>query len=418
MDFKYKEHFRYLSNICLNLTDACNYQCRYCFVEQNPHFMTYEVAKAATDYILANYYKKKEMFPENGNITCSITYFGGEPTLCWDSIIVPLTNYIRDNNFPISLSMTTNASLLNKERLNWMKEKNIGMLLSMDGDRFTQEFNRPCRDSSKSSFDLTANNIPYILETHPNITYRATIFAPTVKYTFDNYIYAMNQGFKNIFFMPDARNPWSEQQKQELRNELNEIYSYMSFCFTKGILPPMRFKTIEKSFFYILKHDIKVLHNDLQIEKKSNDIMRCGLGTTLGSIGYDGSIYGCQEQTSQGLNSIFYIGNIFNGGIDQQKHEALLKAYYEPSISECENKELCKECLLKTECKDICCPSTGYDLFQKFHQDSEIHCLWNRWMLNNSIVLMEKYVKENNQAFKTYLYDYCRYGKMFREEGV
>jgi len=34
--------------------------------------------------------------------------------------------------------------------------------------------------------------------------------------------------------------------------------------------------------------------------KNHSSIWRCGLGTNIGSIGWDGSIYGCQEQTSKG----------------------------------------------------------------------------------------------------------------------
>ena len=32
-NFIYKEEYKYLTNVCLNLTDACNLACRYCFVE-------------------------------------------------------------------------------------------------------------------------------------------------------------------------------------------------------------------------------------------------------------------------------------------------------------------------------------------------------------------------------------------------
>ena len=412
---EYKEHYALLSNICLNLTDACNYGCKYCFVEQNPHYMTLDTAKSAVDFILSNYYKKKELFPDNKNIDCSIAFFGGEPTLMWDSIIVPLTNYIRENNFPINLSMTSNGSLLNEERIAFMKKNKIGLLLSMDGDRLTQEFNRPCLNENLSSFDLTSKNIPYILQAFPQTTFRATIFAPTAKYTFDNYLYAINQGFKNIYLLPDSRHIWSEQEKKELHNELNEIYSFLSGCFSKNIMPPIKFKPIERSFHSILNHDLKVVRNSF-----SNDwthpIMRCGLGTSLGSIGYDGSIYGCQEQTSQGPKSIFYIGNIFNGGIDKNKHLQLLEEFHTEKRNTCENSQLCEDCLLKNDCRDFCCPSTGYDLFHEFHKDAEIHCLWNRWIFENSIYMMKKYVAENNQTFKKYLYEVCDFKKVFREE--
>jgi molybdenum cofactor biosynthesis enzyme MoaA len=30
---EYKEYYTLLSEICLNVTDACNFGCKYCFVE-------------------------------------------------------------------------------------------------------------------------------------------------------------------------------------------------------------------------------------------------------------------------------------------------------------------------------------------------------------------------------------------------
>ena len=146
-----------------------------------------------------------------------------------------------------------------------------------------------------------------------------------------------------------------------------------------------------------MRHDIKVFNETFNSkEEKIHPIMRCGLGTTLGSIGYNGNIYGCQEQTSQGEKSIFYIGNIYTGGIDEEKHKNLLMNFYAPKKTICENKKLCENCLLKTECRDFACPSTSYDLFNEFHKDSEIHCLWNLWMVQNSMIMMKKYVEENN----------------------
>lgn len=49
--------------------------------------MTYDTALDAAKFLIAN--------AEEVNQTPSINFFGGEPMLMWDSIIVPLTNWIR-----------------------------------------------------------------------------------------------------------------------------------------------------------------------------------------------------------------------------------------------------------------------------------------------------------------------------------
>ena len=415
MSFEYKEHFSYLTNICLNLTDACNFACRYCFVEQNPHYMSYDVAKKAVDFIMDNLKKKRE-YLNDPTIKGSITYFGGEPTIMWDSIIVPLTSYIKENNLPIHLNMTTNASLLDEERIEWLRKNQISILLSMDGDRETQCFNRPAINKNINSFECVEKNIPSILKAFPNTTFRATIYAPTAHNTFKNFIYAVEQGFKSIYLLPDSRHPWSEQEKQILKQELDKIFSFYSYFFANNLQPPINFRLINRGYENILKHDIQVSKKTIGDIEKPHPIMRCGLGTTLGSIGYNGNIYGCQEQTSKNIDSKFYIGNLFNGGIDKNLHEKLLREFYTPAIQKCVNEKLCDTCNLRQICHDFCCPSTSWDLYNNFFIDSEIHCLWNQWIFDNARYMMKVMVNADNQAFKHYLYETCKYKDNFKRE--
>ena len=75
-EFIYQDRYKYCYNACLNLTDACNLACRYCFVEQQPHFMTLDVAKDAVKFLVNNFNQLKH----EENDVMVITYFGGEPT--------------------------------------------------------------------------------------------------------------------------------------------------------------------------------------------------------------------------------------------------------------------------------------------------------------------------------------------------
>ena len=408
MAFEYKEYYSYLTKICLNLTDACNFACRYCFVEQHPHYMTYEVAKKSVDFIMENLIKKRKIM-NNPSLKAGLTYFGGEPTIMWDSIIVPLTTYIRKNKLPININMTTNASLLNEQRIQWLKKNNISILLSMDGDKETQCFNRPARDPKTNSFEVVEKNIPAILSAFPDVTFRATIFAPTAHHTFENFVYAMNKGFKNIFFLPDSRHPWTEEEKKVLKQELDKIFSFYTYCFSNDLQPPINFKLMNRGYEQIFKHDLAVSKKEITITPKTHSVNRCGLGTSLGSIGYDGNIYGCQEQVSKNTESRFYIGNIFNGGIDKELHKKLLEEYYAPAIQTCINPSLCDNCPLRIICQTFCCPSSSWDLFNNFFIDSEIHCLWLQWIFTNCYYMMNKMVQANNQQFKQYLETFCSY---------
>ena len=140
-----KENFYYLVDdyslptcFCLNITDDCNLACKYCFVQQKPHYMTLDTAKRSVDFIMENHKKKEKVYIGEDLGKPNITFFGGEPTLMWERIIVPLVSYIEEK-YPnqIGLDMTTNGTLLNEERLIFLKEHNIGILLSIDGSEKT-----------------------------------------------------------------------------------------------------------------------------------------------------------------------------------------------------------------------------------------------------------------------------------------
>lgn len=394
--FEYKTEYKQLSKVCLNVTDSCNLQCKYCFVEQNPHFMTYQTAIDTVHFLLDN--KQKYNIEKN----CQIIFFGGEPTLCWDSIIVPLTNYVRNNNLPISFSMTTNGTLLNQERIHFLKNNRINILLSIDGNEETQCFNRPCRDNNLNSFELVSKNIPYIIKELPQTTFRGTIFAPTVQNTFNNFLFACENHFKAIYLAVDERHDWKKEQIQQLLLELDKIFSLYDYCFQYDINIPIDFRQMTKMFRNI-KNLAKNNFNDFE-----HNVLRCGLGTTLASVGYDGKIYGCQEQTSKDEKNIFLIGDIYNG-IDEDKHKRLLSLYKDGHDPQCINKELCNNCIRL--CEGNCCPSTNLDIHQDFFLRSEIVCLYEKHLYENCMILLNKYNEKESKVFNNYLKQYCYFPK-------
>lgn len=413
MDFEYKEQYQYLSSACLNITDACNLACRYCFVEQHPHYMTLDTAKAAVDYLLNNLHIKKEKGFIEKDTKSFINFFGGEPTLLWDEIIVPLTLYMEEK-YPdeIDLGITTNGTLLTKERIDFLYNHKIHPLLSIDGAKTTQDINRPCQNG-ESSFDKIIEIIPYLLEKFPNTTFRSTIDQNTVSHTFENYIFASYTGFKNIFMIPNSRENWMEENVLLLKEQLEKIYIYMGQCFSENKMP-LLMKNITESFQQILNHDINILQNkDNSLNNRT--CLRCGMGTTFGSIGYNGDIYGCQEQDSKDLKNIFYIGNIYNG-INKTTHIKLLKKYNSNQQLLCINKNLCDNCDLRNICSTFTCPSTSWDLYNSFFLSSEILCKWRQFLFFNARVLMHYFVKRNNQLFKNYLNNICNFKSYFLEE--
>ena len=151
--------------------------------------------------------------------------------------------------------------------------------------------------------------------------------------------------------------------------------------------------------------DLEIFNNKpLNIDTTRNPY-RCGLGTGSASIGYDGKIFGCQEQDSRDTNDYFYIGDIYSG-IDIEKHNQILKDYEEKGIIFCENKEKCENCVLRRICIHDNCPSVAYDMFKDFKIRPEIDCEWHKMLFEDALIVMDMMKQENNELFKQYL-DSC-----------
>lgn len=393
MEFNYKEEYLYPTNILLNMTDNCNLKCKYCFVTQSPHYMTLDIAKKAIDWAYKNLEFIKQNNLNNGIKENNLTFFGGEPMLCFDSIIKPLIEYIKEKKYnTFNYSITTNGTLLNEERLKFLYDNKINILLSIDGNEITQNYNRPCKDKTKNSFDLVMKNIPILLDYFPYTTFRATIYENTCQYLFENYLFAQTIGFKKAFFIPDSRGKWKQKNIEILKEQLQKItlYEINEFLNNRN---PLLLNSQRELFTKILSKD--------QLQPS---IRRCGLGMTTVSIGYNGDIYGCQEQDSHGKNSIFYIGNL-NLGIDKNKHKRLLTKYNNSILlQQNENNDLCDSCFFKNKCNIIHCPSSQYDLYNNFFVNSELSCIWIQELLKSCLLLIEfLIIKNDNKLFKQFL---------------
>lgn len=376
-----------ISSAMLILTHACNLECRYCFVHQEPCHMTFDAAMDAAKFLIKN-------AEEEGEVP-SINFFGGEPMLKWDEIIVPLTNWIRQEyKKPFSLSMTTNATLLNEERIKFMKDNGIGMLFSIDGAKETQDYNRPYHNGT-SSFDSLKDLIPVIVSNYPNTTFRSTIIPPTCNHVFENIMFAKDNGFKNFFIVPNVFEEWDEDSQRILTEEFNKYVDYYIDEYRVG-REPITFSTLEEGF-----RDIKNINNAIRNKqyrslRKCSACGKCGLGANkFASIHPNGNLYGCQEMTSnEGDKSVFYIGNIYTG-VEDDKRQALMDLF----DSEVTKGPNCENCLYNRVC-DGGCVANNYMVTGSLNGMPPMYCWWKQIVLNGAIRIMQTLGTEENEMFR------------------
>ena len=173
----------------LIVTYGCNLNCKYCFEAFKTNApakrMSLEVAqKIITDEI--------EAIQNGGEFDgLMLSLFGGEPLLQFD-MIRDLCEWLwqSDIQIPYAISLTTNGTLLNREKQEWFKhnKNRITLSVSIDGES----------DMNSANRGVTLEKIPisFIHETWPEQAFKMTVAPNTVENYADNFITLTQQGYR------------------------------------------------------------------------------------------------------------------------------------------------------------------------------------------------------------------------------
>ena len=362
-----------ITSACLNVTDACNFDCKYCFVNHQPNHMPFQIADDTCKWLLSN------------SNTPQVFFFGGEPTLRWDDIVVPLVEKYPE----IEYSITTNGFVLDKEKIDFLSKHNFSVMLSMDGNELTQSYNR--NSNSFKHLDLI---IPYLLEKIPLINFRGTIIPDTCMYTFENICYAYNKGFKTCYFTINIFEEWSTEDRLMLEEEIKKFtLAYInSWVNNKEFINFTPFSDMIK---LLVKKELNLLDNEVNIYK-------CGLGRGYGAIDYKGDIYTCQEiVTYRENNEKFRIGNIYTG-LNKDNLNNLSREIVN-DLPVVNNMTECGECPLKFCCKKNTCQVNNFICNQHCLIQSENQCWWNLLLYKYAALSIS--ILQNHPNFQKYMED-------------
>lgn len=156
-----------LNYLILQVTQNCNLRCEYCVYSGKYNTRTHsnkkmsvEMAKQGIDYLI-------EHSRDSWNL--SIGFYGGEPLLEMD-LIKECVKYVEELELgkKVRYSMTTNATLLNDENVDFLVKKNFDIMISLDGPKEIHDINRRFAYSGKGSFDVLKNNLARIKEKYPH----------------------------------------------------------------------------------------------------------------------------------------------------------------------------------------------------------------------------------------------------------
>ncbi len=192
-------HGMAITTIDMDLTVECNLRCTYCFKEKWTEHMEDQVAFDTVTWLIHS----------SGSADPHISFMGGEPLLRFKLIkkLVPFAKRrARQHGKNISISMTTNGTLVTDEVVEFWREWGLGFHTSIDGPPDIQDRNRPMV-SGKGSSRLLEKAVPKILDYAPKTTARCTVTPESAGAVARSYQYFRGLGYHDIAARPGRTQP-------------------------------------------------------------------------------------------------------------------------------------------------------------------------------------------------------------------
>jgi uncharacterized protein len=159
-----------LATMVLNVTNKCNLACTYCYEYgedkivdtengRKPKFMSEDTAREAVEFMLRE---------SGAGPRAHLTFVGGEKLLNFP-LLKSTGAYARQRAAEIGktvdFSLTTNATLLRPEIIEFLVDNEVGVTISIDGPKEMQDRFRVFHDGS-GSYDAVMPKIRELLEKH------------------------------------------------------------------------------------------------------------------------------------------------------------------------------------------------------------------------------------------------------------
>lgn len=320
-----------VKSLCLHVAHDCNLRCEYCFAGTGDFghsrgLMPPEVGIKAVDFLIEHGGNRRH---------AELDFFGGEPLLAMDTVKA-VVSYVRQREREtgkiFTLTLTTNASLLDQEIIDYLNENDISMVLSLDGRKQTHDRMRPCADGS-GSFDCIAANAKRLVESRSGQNYylRGTFTAYNPDFAAD--VAAMaDLGFKRLSVEPVVAKDAAYALTDEHLPVLFAEYEKLAEDYLARKLAGDGYE------FFHFNLDI---NNGPCVAKR---LSGCGAGHEYFAVTPDGDLYPCHQFVGR---ENFLMGNVCEGVKANE-----LSAYFR--ASHVLTKPACRECWARFYCSGGC----------------------------------------------------------------
>lgn len=375
-------------------TTKCNGDCMYCQAKtsySNAFDMDIKTADKFINILL-----------ECPSEYINVEFQGGEPLLNFN-IIKHIVNTINQSNTKkeIRFSLVSNLTLLNNEMIYFIKNNNIGISSSLDGDLIVHDYNRPMKDTT-SMYERTKNGAKKLENNNIKVGFIQT----TTKFSLNKYKEIIDEYVSNnsssIFIRPltpvgMAKERWNKigYTPKEFIDFYNSCLDYIIDINLKG---------------YTLKENLAAIFLEMILNNKDTNYMelRSPCGASIGQMAFypTGDIFSCDEgrmlyEAGDGIFKIGEMNNSYSELVNNSKCKSI------SSVSLLESLPECISCVYSPYCG--VCPVVNYALYKDLFPNLPNHykCQINKGILDK---LFDILLSEDSDRMNV-LYNWVNYEK-------
>jgi len=356
-----------LQTLVLNVTSKCNLSCGYCYeygedriVESTskPRFMDEATAKQSVDF----------MFAEAGDSpSVNLTFFGGETLLNFKMLKSALA-YAKQRGAElgkqVNASLTTNATLLREEIVDWFIENDVGVTVSIDGAREQQDKFRVF-SNGMGSYDIILPRIKDLLARHRRkpVGARVTLTGQNLDVvSIYRHLYE-EIGFWEVGFAP-VTTSWQREYaiEDEGFRALLSGFQTLAAEYRDAALAGRR-------------HGFSNVRDTLEeIHKGMSKSHPCGAGFGLLGVATDGDVALCHRFAGSDSHKL---GSVFSG-VDHGAQATFLETHH------IDNKTDCSTCWARPLCAGGCYHE-AHTRYGTTTQPNLHYCEWIRAWTNTCL---------------------------------
>ncbi|MCP8686709.1 quinohemoprotein amine dehydrogenase maturation protein [Marinobacterium sedimentorum] len=288
-----------LTTVVLNVNTGCNLSCTYCYKEDldTPSAgkrMSFETAKDSVEMLLRE-------SPDEKRYT--VVFFGGEP-LSNRPLIEQVVDYCETRfaslGKAVDFVMTTNATLLNEDIIDWLNAHRFGLSVSIDGPKAIHDKNR-ITVGGNGTYDVVRRKVEWLLKRYDSrpVGARVTLTRgiTDVEQIWDHLFNEL--GFAEVGFAPVTSGDISDFNLSG--EELIEVFASMKRLGARYLEAALEHRNIGFSNLHQLITDIHEGH------KKA---LPCGAGLKMLAVDHQGELNLCHRFTGSTLPTF---GNVRDG---------------------------------------------------------------------------------------------------------